>query len=430
MNNINLKLEKLVFGGQALGYYNDKAVFCWNALPCEEVEAEIVKKKKGLLQAVATKIIKPSTERIEPKESHFLSCSPWQILDFEKENFYKKQISQEVFEKIGKFKVPKDFDIVSVADFDYEYRNKMEYSLWHDDNQHIDLAFFERGKHYRYAIKPCLLAQKQINVTAQTILDWLNEKKVPRGMLKTVILRSNNQNQSIAALFIKEDFKFKTYPKLNNNFLGLQIYLSNPKSPASVPDKLLYSQGQDFLITKINDVELKFGLLSFFQIHVPVFEKALQDIAKFLDPDKSVVDYYSGVGAIGLSLNKYFKDCVLVDNVAEAIDYAQQNIELNKIKNCEAKLCEAEKITDLIEPNKIIIFDPPRAGLHKNVVQRVLEQKPERIIYLSCNLSTQARDIEVLKDYYKIEFLKLYNFFPKTPHVEALCVLDRIKDKN
>ncbi|MFZ2189463.1 MAG: methyltransferase, partial [Candidatus Magasanikiibacteriota bacterium] len=148
------------------------------------------------------------------------------------------------------------------------------------------------------------------------------------------------------------------------------------------------------------------------------------DIGKFLDKAKSVVDFYSGVGAIALPLHDKYKSAVLVESNEEAVEYAKENIILNKINNCEAQLSPAEKIVDLITKDKIIIFDPPRAGLHEDVVKQVLATLPERIIYLSCNLSTQARDIKLLSEKYQVKFLKLYNFFPRTPHVEGLCVLE------
>ncbi len=108
------------------------------------------------------------------------------------------------------------------------------------------------------------------------------------------------------------------------------------------------------------------------------------------------------------------------------MDYAKENIENNNLgQKCSAELCPAEKITDLIAKNKIIIFDPPRAGLHEDMVKKVLREKPEKIIYLSCNISTHARDIKLLSDAYEIKHLKLYNFFPRTPHVESLCVMIR-----
>ncbi|HNT29362.1 MAG TPA: 23S rRNA (uracil(1939)-C(5))-methyltransferase RlmD [bacterium] len=435
-----LTIDKLVFGGEAIGRLDGKVCFVWNALPGEEVEVELTSKKKTHNNGIATKIIKPSPDRIPACEDHYLSCSPWSIMTSAAEQKWKKKIALEAYIGIGKLPPETDLDIVDASDCNgnnaYGYRNKIEYSFWHHDaDNRISLAFFQRGKHFRAPIETCLLAEPCINQTAELIIQWLNNHAINRGALKSLIIRSNGQGDTIAALFMREEIPFASYPKLGalpltgtqspSQFCGFQVYFSNPLSPAALPTKLLYSAGDDYLITKLNDVSLKFGSLSFFQINVPVFQQALALIKEYLDPSKEIVDFYSGVGAISLPLHSNFKHAVLVDNNEEAIEYAKQNITANQITNCKAVLSESEKIVDLIKHDKIIIFDPPRAGLHADVVAKVLQELPERIIYLSCNISTQARDIQLLSDAYKVSHLKLYNFFPRTPHIESLGVLER-----
>jgi 23S rRNA (uracil1939-C5)-methyltransferase len=420
-----LKIDKLVFGGEAIGRADGKVTFVWNALPGEDVEIEITKKKKTINHGVATHILTPSPDRIEPVEGHYLSCSPWSIMTPEAENRWKVDISKEAYIGIGKLPESIELGIVSLPQTN-GYRNKMEFSFWHyDETNEVSLAFFARGKRYKTPIPSCVLAEPIINQTAEKLVAWLNTQNIKRHQLKAVILRSNGQGQAIAALFVIDDDPLANHPPLDENFKGLQIYYSHKQSPASVPTKLIYSEGDDHLIAELREIKLKYGLLSFFQINIPVFEKALETIAQYLNPAKEIVDFYSGVGAISLPLHKSFLKATLVDNNAEAIAYAKENIQLNNITNCEAILSETEKITDLIKSDKIIVFDPPRAGLHPDVIQKVLEELPERIIYLSCNISTHARDIELLRSKYEITYLKLFNFFPRTPHVESLCVLDK-----
>lgn len=421
---MKIKIEKLVFGGQGLGKFEGKTAFVWNALPGEEVEADLIKKRKNILEAVAINILKPSPDRVKNREGHFLACSPWQILEFEKENYWKKEIAKETYIKFAELKKNLKLDIVS-DEKQYEYRNKIEYSFTLDLENNISLAFFIRGKHKLDAIKNCELASREINETAKKILDWINFNKIEIRSLKSLIIRSNKKGETIAALFIKDVLTFENYPELDKDLIGFTLYFSIPQSPASVPTQVLYSIGQDFLVEEINKVKLKYSALSFFQVNVPIFELALKDIEPFLDKKREVMDFYSGSGAISLPLHKKFKSAILVDNNEESINLAKENIELNKIKNCQAEFSPAERIVDLIEKNKIIIFDPPRVGLHYKVIDKVLEVQPRRIIYLSCNLSTQARDIKLLSREYKISFLKLYNFFPRTPHIEGLCVLDK-----
>ncbi|MDD5043802.1 MAG: TRAM domain-containing protein [Patescibacteria group bacterium] len=424
MDTIRVKIEKLVFGGQGLGHFDGRVVLAWNALPGEEVEVEIIRKKKNYLEGVARNIISPSPDRVLTQESHFISCSPWQILSFNKENFWKKAIAKETYKKIGKFSWEGELEIVSDERAQYGYRNKMEYSFCADDNKEISLAFFERATNKLRPIEGCVLADKTLARAAEETTAWLKENSFLSGGLKTLILRSNLQGERLGALFVKDDLA-RLPESAPQGLRGFQIYFSRGNNPSSLPEKLLYESGEKFLEEQLLVSKLRYGALSFFQINIPLFEKALGDISLFLDSKNSVVDYYSGVGSISLPLADKFFEAVLVDNNEEAIGYAEENIKLNGRGHCRAVLSPAEKMAGFITPEKVIIFDPPRAGLHPKIAKKVLEEKPRRIIYLSCNLATQARDVgEFLRGGYELKFLRLYNFFPRTPHIEGLCVLE------
>jgi 23S rRNA (uracil1939-C5)-methyltransferase len=198
------------------------------------------------------------------------------------------------------------------------------------------------------------------------------------------------------------------------------------KSPASVPTELLYSSGQDCLTADILGTKLTFGLLSFFQINIPVFQQALRDIAAFIGPKDPVIDFYSGVGAISLPLSRNRIRTTLVESNPEAVAYARENCTANGLNNVEIHCLPAEKMTEIIDSTSTIILDPPRAGLHEKVTLELLKKMPPRIIYLSCDISTQARDVGRLSENYRPIFIKLYNFFPRTPHIEGLIILEKI----
>jgi 23S rRNA (uracil1939-C5)-methyltransferase len=418
---MNIIIDKLVFGGQALGNMSDgRKVFVWNALPGEEVEINVLKKKKNMMEAIATKIIKPSPNRIPATEAHFLSCSPWQILSAEAENIEKINVAKEVFQKIGGFELPADIEIAGDNNL-YQYRNKIEYSFWEEDGK-VFPAFYDRGAHYRHPIDLCNLASKEINTTAQLILDWINQSDWPLRAFKTMIVRSNLKGETVAAIFIKDRVNLTSPLQLQDKFIGLQVYYSDPRCPASRPDELLYSKGQDYLIENIKGVDLKYGLLSFFQVNIPIFTQALDDIEKQIPANLNLIDLYSGVGSISLPLKR---PTTLVEINDEAVDYANDNIELNSLTDCQAILKPAENATEVITNDKLLIVDPPRAGMHDDVVDKILEAQPPQIIYLSCDLATQARDIAKLLPTYKVKFAKLYNFFPRTPHIESLIILTK-----
>ena len=220
---MKVKIEKLVFGGAGLGHMDDgRVVFVWNALPCEEVEFELIKKEKTHWEGMATKILNPSPVRLAPKEAHYLSCSPWQIMTPEEENKWKIEMAKETYQKIGGFDCELE---LAGNDVDWGYRNKMEYSFAETVNHltpdpspckgegNIMLSFFERGKKVRQCIEACELANPEINRVAKVILSWINKNKIPMRSLKAMILRSNLKNEVIAALFIKDKLEFKDFIK-------------------------------------------------------------------------------------------------------------------------------------------------------------------------------------------------------------------------
>ena len=423
-SQIDITCEKMIFGGQALGRIDGKIALLWGALAGETVQACIIKNKKSYVEGIVQKVITSSRHRISAEEDHFLCCSPWQIMSFDEENEWKKRIALELYHNIIPL-LSNKIDLIADCQGSYHYRNKMEYSFCNDSAGRLSLAFYNRGSHTKKPITPCKLALPCLNNTAQKIVQWLDQHKFPVRSLKSLIVRGNEYGHTIAALFIKDRVSILKSPAIDEQLKGLQIYYSYPRSPASRPDELLLNKGQDFIETEINTAQLKYGLLSFFQINRDLFIKVINDIKGFLDPQKRLIDFYAGVGAISIPLYKYCKSCVLVENNEQAVQYARENIINNNVLHYSVKLLSTEKALDHISPENILIFDPPRSGLHKNIIGRILEAKPFRIIYLSCNFATHARDIQLILEDYKITFFRLYNFFPRTPHIEALCILDR-----
>ena len=411
---MELLIEKLVFGGQGLAKKDGRTYLVWNALPGETVQAKIVKKAQTVYEAVAEKILEASPDRIPASEAHYLSCSPWQILKFDAENRFKQEIALETYRRVGGLKEMPTPPMISDGAKPFGYRNKIEYNFSMNDRA-LSLAFFERNTHKKYASGPCLLADDLLKKSALHILEWLKKEGLPERCLKNLVIRSGDKDSAVAVLSLHEKLGVKNHPELNETLSGFQI---------DHAEKLIHGAGEKEFVICIRQSSLKFGLRSFFQINSSLFEKTLDDMSSYLDPSKTLVDFYSGVGSIGISLSGRYKNAVLVDSHEESIAYAKENIELNGLGNCRAVLSPAENITRLIQPDTILIFDPPRAGLHVRVLDKVLAEKPARILYLSCDVATHARDIKTLSSCYKVKNLKLYNFFPRTPHIEALAILD------
>jgi 23S rRNA (uracil1939-C5)-methyltransferase len=421
-------ITKLVEGGQGLGQLPDgKKAFVWNALPGETVSVRIIKQKHTYAEAIAEEIITPSPDRVEPARAYFLSTSPWQIMTFYAENEYKAQLVRDIFSQ-AKIVLPK-VKLTAIGSIEpgdnledqkgvYHYRNKMEYSFWGDD-EGIHLALHLRGSHGKQIVTYSSIAMHGIDEAANAICQLLTNLKVRASDLKTVIVRESQANKVVASLFVKSD----TFPKLvmPDELKGLRVYYSNPKSPASVRTKLLQEVGDVLLSDQLLGQTFTYDADSFFQINIPVYEQALDRIHQYMS-EPAVVDMYAGVGSIGLSVATKSVELVELDPATAkmaAVNAAASPLNANVIET------STEKALDYITRDKPVIFDPPRAGLHHKVITRVLDVQPPKITYLSCNPSTQARDIALLKDKYDIMYIEAFNFFPRTPHIETLVILQR-----
>lgn len=420
---VEVKLEKIVGGGQSLGTLEDgRKIFVWGGLPEETVKVQLTKKKSSYAEGVVVEVVTPSSERVEPVDpDSYLSTSPWQIMPLATEQHYKAALIEEAFE-LHNIVLPDPIEVYSDGT-EYGYRNKVEFSFWFEtDTQELSLAFFRRGTHGKISIQKTSLASDAINEKGKQILDALNALHIIGRSLKTVLIRSATDGSVAWQLYVKdEDFPaselLAAFPDEENG----EVIFSNPKSPASVITKKLEGKGTPLSDTLL-EVPFHYATEGFFQINLPVYEQALKDMKEWIINGTDVVDMYSGVGTIGLTIGG--DNVVLVEINEHAVREMQRNIsELGK--KATPILAASETALDHIVSGKTIIVDPPRAGLHDAVVRRLLDEKPERIIYLSCNPVTQARDVALLAEEYGIKAHRGYNFFPHTPHIEHLVILDR-----
>ena len=276
-----------------------------------------------------------------------------------------------------------------------------------------------RGSHHKTIVTGSYLASKSLDAGANALVTLLNQLAVRAGDLKTVIVRSSMNGEVVASLFVKPT-EFPELP-LPAELKGLRVYHSNPKSPASVPTALLQDAGDPTLQDALLGQLFTYDVDSFFQVNIPIFERALARIKEF-DASEALVDMYAGVGSIGLSVAG--SEVQLIEADAATAAMARVNAKANHI-NAEVIESPSEKVLEYIPSDRTVIFDPPRAGLHDKVVQHTLAVLPPKIIYLSCNPATQARDLAQLQQAYDITFFEGYNFFPHTPHIETLAVLNR-----
>lgn len=432
-----LRLEKIVGGGQAIGTLDDgRKAFVWGGLPKELVTIRVTKKKSHFVEGVVIEIIEKSPERITPKdENSYLSTSPWQIMPMSSEQFQKISLIEEAF-SLHNITLPEKIKVFSDG-VEFNYRNKVEFSWFGDTTENstketLDLAFFKRGGKGKVIVDGTSLAHPSINKLAIEIRDLLRTKPIVARQLKTLLIRSDQQGNAVWQLYVKDEIEnliSDDEAKLLSAAGGEIIY-SNPKSPASRITERLNKFGDTTLSDTILGVAFNYACEGFFQVNIPVYEKALSDMKAWINCNEKlpILDLYSGVGTIGLTIGG--DDVTLVEINEHAVAEMQRNIAKLNRPSAKAILAPSEKSLECITGEQIVIVDPPRAGLHADVTNRLLETEPPRIIYLSCNPVTQARDVSLLQEKYKIVHHQGYNFFPRTPHIEHLVVLDKnIQDK-
>lgn len=458
-----IHLDKIVGGGQALGTLADgRKCFVWGGLPGETVTVRVTKKKSHFVEAVVEGVISPSPDRIQPHDpDSYLSTSPWQIMPLEIEQIYKRQLIDDAF-TLHNVALPAAIDIYcdNVA---YGYRNKVEFSWYSEIGESgdtLDLAFFRRGSKGKIVVDGTSLAHPAINNLARAIRDLLRHKHVSARQLKTLLVRCDQSGSCVWQLYIKDRLPeiITTDEAAKLPAQGGEIIYSDPRSPASRITERLARFGNTTLTDTILGVPFRYACEGFFQVNIPVYEQALRDMREWVpcdrtgqhsgrqlkhhqkiirDPrevaqifsgvplatDQPILDFYAGVGTIGLTIGG--GNVTLVEINTDAVREMQRNITELDRTDARAVLAPSEQALNYITGKEIVIVDPPRAGLHADVIATLLQKLPPRIIYLSCNPVTQARDVALLQQNYHIVHHRGYNFFPRTPHIEHLIILDK-----
>lgn len=433
-SSFTVTLDRLIGGGQAIGTLESgKKALVWGGLPGETVECRATKQKSRFVEGIVTSVIDASDERIAPLDpDSYLSTSPWQIMTPAAEQHYKAALIEEAFE-LHDIVLPDPIDVYTDGRT-AEYRNKVEFSWFGDtdpDTGHetLDLAFFQRGSKGKIPVGSCSLLPEPMTRLARDIRDLLHNQHVDARVLKTLLVRCNQAGECVWQLYAKDEqaaeriaaFDFAALPAL-----GGEVIYSDPRSPASRITKRIARYGTIVLTDTILGVPFRYATEGFFQVNLPVYEQALRDMRHWIPSDTSrVIDFYSGVGTIGLTIGG--NNVTLVESNEDAVREMRANITALGV-SASAVLAPSERALDYITPEATILVDPPRAGLHKDVIDALIEARPPRIIYLSCNPVTQARDTALLAAAYGIRAHRGYNFFPRTPHIEHLVILDRLPD--
>ena len=448
---IQIKIDKIVFGGEGLGYYNGFAVFVPMSIPEDELEIEIISVKKTYARGLIKNIIKASPERIDRHKftfEDFYGCD-FAMLKYESQLKYKKLMVEEVMRKIAGLPDIEISDVLASEDV-YNYRNKIiePFSVY---GNKIITGFFKRKSHEVFEVDENILNSKLGNRIIKELKEILNKNKISvyneithKGLLRNVMIRTNSNNEAMLVLIINsnkitENIKnllFRLREKIEE-IKSIYISLNSKKTNTVIGEKNIFIYGEESIKENLNGIEFHISPTSFFQINVKQ-AKRLYDIAiSFFDDidDKYIVDAYSGTGTIGMIMAKKAKKVYAIEIVKSASEDGEKTAKENGIENIEFINGSVEKeLVNLINANKridTIIFDPPRKGLEASIIDKVAELNLKEVVYISCNPSTFARDVKLFSEKgYTLKKLQAVDMFPQTSHIETVALLSKLDLKN
>ncbi len=434
-------------------------VFVDNAVPGDVVKAKSYKKRRRYYQAKPLEFVKLSKHRTEPVCEHFGTCGgcKWQNMKYDQQLYYKQKSVEDNLKRIGHLEFPPILDIKASEDI-YFYRNKMEFSFsnnrWltqdeidsgQDIKQKNALGFHIPGMWDKILdLNTCHLQQNPSNAIRNEVkqfavdngLSFFDVKK-QTGLLRTLMIRTTTTNEVMVLIQFYDDKPNERQlilEHLKQNFpeITALLYVINQKANDTIFDQeVVCYHGQEFITEVMEDLSFKIDAKSFYQTNSKqAYElyKITREFAK-IKGDEIVYDLYTGTGTIAQFVAKSVKKVIGIEAIPEAIEKAKQNAIANQIKNCEfvagdmKKVFTKQFISKHGQPD-LVITDPPREGMHKDVVKVLLELKPKRIVYVSCNSATQARDLELLDVSYKITQVRPVDMFPQTHHVENVVSLE------
>ena len=416
-----VRFEKIVPEGKALGHLQDgRTVFCVGPLPEETARISLRKQKRSYAEAALREILDPSVKRTATAEDHALVCSPWQGVDYTYQSQLKATMITEAMQQ-HHVTTPK-LTFVGAKET-LGYRNRLDFSVARIEGR-LQLAFHQRGSWDTLIPLPhgCALGSGAMNEAALDLLGQLERLHLDicPAMITVRHARTTNQLLTILTTAAKAAWKTIDTTKLGN------FVVARPLPGSGAPGDMTYHHGDSYITEQLDGVSIAYPYNGFFQANTPMFKQALERIIAAAKDAKRIIELYSGVGAIGLPLAAAGHTVQGIEIIPAAVEFAERNVRTNAIKTYEAATVAAERMdATMLSQADTIILDPPRAGLHPRVIGWLLHAKPQRIIYLSCNPVTQARDLALLADAYEIEALTGLDFYPGALHTESLAILSQ-----
>ncbi len=454
----NVEITSISSDGKGVGRVDGQVVFIKDTVPGDVIDARITGRKKKVLQGVPEKFTTQSESRAAPFCEHFGLCGgcKWQHMSYESQLKFKQDHVSENLKKLSGLELPDLMPILGSKNQTY-YRNKLEYTFSNfrwltkeeiDSNQEqsrTGLGFHIPGRFDKILdLKKCYLQSDSSNEIRLALKQFADENgieffdlKKKTGLLRNLIIRTSTTGDLMVIVQVFKNDKDKidlVMSFLHENFPSISslMYVVNEKGNDSFYDlDVKLFAGKDHIMEKMDDLHFKIGPKSFYQTNSEQAHELYKIAANFADlkGDELVYDLYTGTGTIANFIARKAKKVVGIESVEEAIEDAKVNSELNGITNTEffagdmKDLLANEFINEHGKPD-VIITDPPRAGMHPRVTQLLADLKVKKIVYVSCNPATQARDLQILGESYEVKKIQPVDMFPQTQHVENVVLME------
>jgi 23S rRNA (uracil1939-C5)-methyltransferase len=444
---IPLKIKRLGINGEGIGYYKKTIVFVPGALPKEEVSVEITKVAPHFLEGQLLKIIKPAAERVIPPCPVYETCGGCQLqhLAYPSQLEYKRDLLKQA---LTKFK-PKNYEHYQLRKTigmknPWNYRNKAQFQLRKIDGE-IEAGLYQADSHHLVPIVDCLVQQPATTRVMNALVELLNKYQLPiynerknSGIFRTLMVRVGVQTGEVQVVFITQSQKFPQKMALISEInqllpevVSIMQNVQNKRTSLVMGDQTIHLWGKESIEERINEVTFDLSPRAFFQLNPEqtevLYNEGLKALA--LQPNETVVDAYCGVGTIGLSVAKQAKEVRGMDIIPQAIEDAKLNAERLGVTNTHYEVGSAEELLPKwlqngFKPDAIIV-DPPRTGLDQKLLKAILKQPPKKMVYISCNVSTLAKDLVDLAKVFQVEYLQSVDMFPQTARCEVVVKLTR-----
>ena len=447
---VTVEIKDMGHDGEGIGKAEGYTLFIKDAVIGDLVEAKVMKAGKNYGYARLMQVLKPSKDRVEPKCSCARACGGCQLqaLSYEKQLEFKEKKVRGNLERIGGFS---DLEIEKVIGMEHpwRYRNKAQYPVGKDKDGKIITGFYAGRTHSIIPNQDCLLGAEINETILEKVIAYMEENHVApydettgRGLVRHVLIRCGYQTGEIMVCLIVNGRKLPAAEKLTDSLreipgmTSISLNVNTKRNNVILGEEVINLWGQAFITDAIGEVKYQISPLSFYQVNPIQTEKLYDTALEFagLTGKETVWDLYCGIGTISLFLAKKAKQVYGVEIVPPAIADARKNAALNGIENAEFYVGKAEEVL----PEKyeqegisadVIVVDPPRKGCDEAVLQTMLKMKPERIVYVSCDSATLARDLKRLcEELYEVKRVAVCDMFPQSTHVECVVLMSKVKE--